>query len=1063
MAWIIESLNPFEPLKADKHEVSGGTIRSWVECRHPQTKEFPSPTICVLNGSPLLRKDWDYEIREKDIVNFIAVQGGWEVLIYVVIAIVISLAVTLLTPVPRTPDTPPASDPVFSIKGQSNTIRLGEPIECNYGRNRIYPSFASAPYYEYHGNDQFQYGLFCLGQGYYDVNEIRIGDTVITSFQDVQYELIPPGGSLTLFPANVVTSIEVGGQELLNPNTPEYNATGATGPDRGWIGPFAANAPTTVATRLQVDLVWPRGMYHQDAHRFGSASFSLQIQYREIDDTGAPLSGWLPFDASWPPGLPPDQNVLYLTGNTTTPQRRTIETEVTSGRYEVRLRRCQPGNADPETSGVQIIWEGLRAWVTGTFHDYGDVTLLAVKIRANNNLNDRSSQKFNVIATRKLPIRESSGSWSAPVTTRSIVWSFVDVFRSNYGGRIFDEVFIDWDTLEALDSFYAGRGEYFDWIFRDPITVWDAARIIAKAGRGIPLLMGSLISLKRDGPSTIPTTLFNHENIVEGSFQWAVKLWDLDEFDSIRVEYTDPDTGYKQETVTAVLPGGTSDHPQDLRLMGVQSRAQAYHEGLYAMAVQLYLRENISFETGMEGFIPTYGDLIAVSHDVPKWGQAGYVVDAVRGASSAYHLWLSEPLRWDESNEYQIMLRTKTSDVLGPFTASRTSDPSQIIIYSVSDIDFLLTGKTEPMLFLFGVAGEITKLLKVVRVEPSGGERIKITCVNDNPLIHSFDGLAAPELGAPSMPPVAPDLPTINQLFIAPINGPLLTVQISWTAAFGAQSYVVQTSEDDENWTDRGRVARTSVQLQVKTGDLYVRVAAINTGQGEWISDHVVIGPLNALFLTIPWDEEEWEVSWLQVLNSAGWRVKVYDATGSAPVLKRTEDLSIADAREFLYNFTKATADSNLVREMIIEVDVLFASDTGPTPSGSPASLELSNTIPPPPTNLTYSFDSGDVLANSVDYLLAWTVPAVEDLIRVKVWVSPTNNFNPSLTIPVYDYTAAAPGSAGIPTSRIVTVALDSSDDHPAMYWRVGLFDCWGNEISTNVSEQKTIPSFNTP
>lgn len=1049
MAWIIEILNPFEPFNVQKQEADvGSTILNWVENKYPETREFPTPTICLLNGAPLMRKDWNYVIQDRDVINFIAVQG-WSFVIAIVIAIVVAVATVLLTPVPTQPGDTAASDPVFSIKGQSNSIRLGEPIETNYGRNRIFPSYAARPYFQYQNNDQFQFSLFCIGHGQYEIHEVQIGDTAIANYQEAEYEIVPPGSVVALFPTNVYTAPEAGGQMLFASNQEEFTGD-------GWVGPFPANPSGTSASQIQIDLVYPKGLYSMDKKgNIGSVSIRVEAQRRLIDDVGAPLGVWESLDGS---------PYFEVSGATTTPQRRTFSADVDPGRYEVRVRRITAFD-DSSRAGNEVRWEGMRSSID-IVHDYGEVTLLAVKIRASNNLNDRTAQRFNVIATRKLPMKTfedsdaNSDGWTEPIPTRSIVWAFVDVFRGLYGGRIVEDTFFDWDTLIALDALYESRDEHFDWSFRDPITVWDAARTIARTGRAIPLLAGSLITMKRDGPTEIPVTLFNHENIVEGSFEWAVKLWDLDEFDSARIEYTDPSTGYKQETVMAILPGDTSDHPEDIRLMGIQDRTHAYREGLYILASRRYLRENVSFTTGLEGYIPTFGDLILVSHDVPKWGQAGYVVEATRGAGSTYHLWLSEPLDWTGTGEHHILLRGKRSEVIGPVIAQQTSDPQQVVIESVADIDFLLTGKTEPMLFLFGVIGEVTKLMKVVRIEPQGEETIKVSAVNDAPAIYTFDSLIPPPLEATPYAPIPPDLPVIAQLILSLLDGPLSIVQASWTAAFGAQSYVVQTSADGENWQERARVTRTSIQLPTIVGVLYVRVAAINEGQGPWIADSITITPVSGLGLSIPWEFLEWGVSWFEVLNSMGWEVKVYDNMESEPALKRTETLSISGDRLYGYDYAKAVADGNLVREMLVTVDALFEEEEGggSEPSGFPASMALSNSIPLAPTSpasVINSFDSSEVI-----YQLTWLVPEEDDLIRIKLWVSAVNGFDPAVTAPLLDVTLGSPGWAGLQTSLLVHIALDSDGQHAEQYWRVALFDVWGSELSSNVTAQQTIPAF---
>jgi len=239
MAFIIETKNPFQPFEGlRKHCHPGGiSIRGWLQTTYPGFIEFTDPTICLVNGEPVLRRDWDREIRPNDIVNFVVV-AGWVAAIIIIVAIVLAIVLALVL-TPTVPGALPASDPVFSVKGQQNDIRLGEPIEVNYGRNRIYPSFAARPFFRYVDNDQFQFSLYCVGQGTYEVDEIRIGDTEISEYEEVTWELLDPGDSTTLFHTNVQTSVEVASQILYQPGEANYLL-----PD-GWIGPFPANSSGT--------------------------------------------------------------------------------------------------------------------------------------------------------------------------------------------------------------------------------------------------------------------------------------------------------------------------------------------------------------------------------------------------------------------------------------------------------------------------------------------------------------------------------------------------------------------------------------------------------------------------------------------------------------------------------------------------------------------------------------------------------------------------------------------------------------------------------------------------
>lgn len=1052
MAFIIETPNPFEPLTGiKKHRVSGGvTIRQWLQSQFPGFTEFEMPTICVVNGEAVLREGWDYCIEEGDVINFIAIpQGPLATIIILVVAVALSVAMALILPVdaPITPGSAPASDPVFTTKGQANAVRLGEPIEVNYGRNRLYPSYAARPYFEYINNDQFQFSLFCLGHGEYDVESILIGDTSIDSYQEVEYEVVPPGSPVTLFPTNVYTSPEAGGQTLYAPNEAEYTAD-------GWIGPFPTSPSGTLAMRVQVDFSFPKGGYKMlNSGDLASLSTTLVVEARPIDNAGIPTG---PYSVTLNP---------TVSWKTTTPQRITLEYTPTPGRYEVRVRRTS--NKDlSHRAGHDVVWEGLRSYIDVN-QSFGNVTLLAVKIRATNNLNSRTQQRFNVIATRKLAIRGTGGFETEDplVATRSIVWAFVDVFRSLYGARLMSESFFDWETLTALDAFYESRNEHFDFSFRDPITVWEAAHTIARAGRAVPLLSGSLISIKRDGPQDIPVALFGPDNMLQGSFEWGIRLWELEDHDSLSVEYTDATTGYKQEIVTCVLPGGTADNPENLRLIGVQDRAHAYREGLYILAARKYQRENITFETGLEGYIPTFGDLIAISHDVPNWGQSGYVVEAEAGAEDQYLLTVSEPLEFSTGQSHQMLLRGRSGEMIGPVAVHPTDKLNRVIAdfpgQPTGGIDFLLDGNTEPMIFLFGVSGRITKYAKIVRIDPQKGERVRITAVNDAPVIHSFDSLTPPALASsPLIYP--PDLPVISALYVTQIDGPLQIIQISWSAAFGAQYYLVETSEDNVAWQLRAETVRSSVQLQAHTGLLYIRVAAVNEGQGLWKETSYAVGLLPGVEVYIAWEFTELGVRWWEVLNVAGYRVEIRDNSSTDLVLIRSRDLSAAE-RSFVYTADDAIEDGYQSRELLVSVDVLLEGVDGMEPSGVPVLTSFSNALPSAPTgmNAVYSgeiFETGVPDSVGARYLLSWALPADMDIYRLKVWMSTTPGFTPAPWNEVASVEGSAVGPDYLPSSLYVTVPRDPpGSPTETQYWRVGVFDPWGEEISSNVSTQQVI------
>jgi hypothetical protein len=110
--------------------------------------------------------------------------------------------------------------------------------------------------------------------------------------------------------------------------------------------------------------------------------------------------------------------------------------------------------------------------------DFGAVTLLAVRMRATNNLSLQASRKISVLCTRKLPVWTGTG-WSAPQPTRSIAWALADAARNPVYGAGLADAQIDLAGLLALDAQWAARGDSFDGRFDRPSTWWEAATRIA--------------------------------------------------------------------------------------------------------------------------------------------------------------------------------------------------------------------------------------------------------------------------------------------------------------------------------------------------------------------------------------------------------------------------------------------------------------------------------------------------------------------------------------------------------------------------------------------------------
>jgi len=649
-ALVIHALNPFNPLfdRAIFSLDTSMTIAEWLE---RESLHFDLPTICLLNDEPILRAQWPTRrVNDGDVLAFVALpQGGGDgsnplaIVLMIVVSIVappigaalaegmglaagslgaalvkgaVAFAMTALVnaviPAPK-PSGPEsiraiaAPSPTYSLQAQGNAARLGGPIPAIYGRHLIYPDFGAQPYAEFVGNEQYLYMLFVVGQGYYDIESIRIEDTSLDVFDNVTTEIVEPGENVTLFPTNVVSSSEVVGQEV---------DSGLT------VGPFVANSAGTLCNYLAIDVVMPRGLYYaEDNGSLSGKSITWAVEAQPINSSGTPIGGWTTLATE------------TYSAATNTAQRASYRYAVTPGRYQVKLTRTDTKDTSSR-AGHDLAWVGLRAYLPGG-QGYGDITLLAVRMQASNQLSGTSSRKINLTVTRKLPTW-SGGGWTAPTATRSIAWALADICRAEYGAEL-DDARIAIDELIALNTVWVGRGDTFNAVYDSRMGFWEALTICARAGRAVPIMQGGVIHFVRDAAQTLPVALFSMRNIVRGSFRIEYALHNDQTTDSVEADYFD-ETTWSLKPVLAVLPGGTSDRPAKLRsAFGMTSRAQVWREAVYTAAQNRWRRKIINFQTELEGFIPTFGDLIAISHDMPQWGQTAEVTRVEVGSNLLTH------------------------------------------------------------------------------------------------------------------------------------------------------------------------------------------------------------------------------------------------------------------------------------------------------------------------------------------------------------------------------------------------------------------------------------------
>ncbi len=307
------------------------------------------------------------------------------------------------------------------------------------------------------------------------------------------------------------------------------------------------------------------------------------------------------------------------------------------------------------------------------------------------------------------------------------------VLRSSYGAGLPDAK-IDLNALARLDGVWSSRGDTFNGVFDQNLTVWDAMGQIARAGRAVPFLQGGIVRIVRDEPKTIPVALFSTRNIVRSSLKIQYVMPGDATADAVTVEYFNPKS-WKPDEVTVALAGSAVSKPARLKLFGCTDKSQAMREGKYIAAANRYRRRIITFRTELEGLIPTYGDLVAISHDMPSWGVSGESL-SWDGASKV--LVCSERLPWQTGANHYIALRRVDGSVTDPIGVTRGATERHAVLQQAPSIAIQTGGGEERTHFAFGVGQTWAQMARVMSVKPRA-DLVEVTCVAESASVHTAD------------------------------------------------------------------------------------------------------------------------------------------------------------------------------------------------------------------------------------------------------------------------------------------------------------------------------------
>lgn len=187
-------------------------------------------------------------IDERSIVHLRQLEGTIYVVIYpgdpgtlaiIAIGIAVLSAAAFLFLAPKLPDQGSVPSSNNSLSERSNKARPNSRIPDIFGKVRSIPDLVAVPYRIYENNVELEIAYMCIGRGQYLLEDIRDGDTFLSSISGAGATFYGPntspnfgtpqlqiGSSIAQDLYSVVKLNEVNGQTLKPPNANAYKGAG---------------------------------------------------------------------------------------------------------------------------------------------------------------------------------------------------------------------------------------------------------------------------------------------------------------------------------------------------------------------------------------------------------------------------------------------------------------------------------------------------------------------------------------------------------------------------------------------------------------------------------------------------------------------------------------------------------------------------------------------------------------------------------------------------------------------------------------------------------------------
>ena len=535
---------------------------------------------------------------------------------------------------------------VKTLEGQNNPVALTYGIVKSGGQTIGKYTMAS-------GSDEYLYWLVSAGEGEVEITDIKLNDNSIELYQDVSYEIRNGTNDQKIINYFGDTHFTL----PLSYNMETLNT---------W---YSSEAQGNATQGLIIKIECPNGLLHTtDKGSIVQNYVAVQIEVKE--DDGAWV-GYASFDTADLTDYDSTRNALIIRGKSTKAIRKEYRIDrLPTAQWTVRVRVTERGYSNVQRDSFATYWTGLGSIIYDDF-TYPCTALLGIKAKATGQLSGSPTLSFLKARGVVYVWNPHANEYQTKVASNP-AWACYDLLhqcrplKNIHNGNYEYEVRGVPANLMRYDDF-ANWAEYCEeknyYVNIEIVSAGEMIDVanerIAPIGHGMVVRFGTKYGCIFARPQQA-VQMFGMGNIIEGSFhEEFLKL--SDRANCVEVTFTNEAADYERDVITVYSDTYDTDAYQksaQVTMDGCTKFSQAYREGVYQLLCNKLQLRTVSFEAGIDSIACTVGDVVIISHDVPKWQNSGRV-ETVTGNTILLPCEVA-----DDSAVYLLQWRESANDTL---------------------------------------------------------------------------------------------------------------------------------------------------------------------------------------------------------------------------------------------------------------------------------------------------------------------------------------------------------------------------------------------------------------